>query len=118
MKGSMAGKRVSLSEVRELMERLGITPNYKGFYYATYAVGLAAEKPERLLLVTKWLYPEVARHYETTVNAVERDIRTIVGIIWSENRKVLEEIFRCRITSKPTVSQFLAMITSYLMRFI
>ena len=39
MKGSMAGKRVSLSEVRELMERLGITPNYKGFYYTVYAVG-------------------------------------------------------------------------------
>ena len=111
----MVGKAVGIGEVRELMERLGITLNYKGFYYAVYAVRLAAEKPERLLLVTKWLYPEVARHYETTVNAVERDIRTVVGIIWRENRKALEEIFRCRITAKPTVSQFLAMITSYLL---
>ena len=82
----MVGKAIGIGEVRELMERLGITLNYKGFYYAVYAVRLAAEKPERLLLVTKWLYPEVARHYETTVNAVERDIRTVVGIIWRENR--------------------------------
>ena len=111
----MVGKAIGIGEVRELMERLGITLNYKGFYYAVYAVRLAAEKPERLLLVTKWLYPEVARYYETTVNAVERDIRTVVGIIWRENRKALEEIFRCRITAKPTVSQFLAMITSYLL---
>ena len=109
------GKAIGIGEVREIMERLGITLNYKGFYYAVYAVCLAAEEPERLLLVTKWLYPEVARHYETTVNAVERDIRTVVGIIWRENRKALEQIFRCRITAKPTVSQFLAMITSYLM---
>ena len=111
----MVGKAIGIGEVRELMERLGITLNYKGFYYAVYAVCLAVEKPERLLLVTKWLYPEVARYYETTVNAVERDIRTVVGIIWRENRKALEEIFRCRITAKPTVSQFLAMITSYLL---
>ena len=111
----MVGKAIGIGEVRELMERLGITLNYKGFYNAVYAVCLVAEKPERLLLVTKWLYPEVARHYETTVNAVERDIRTVVGIIWRENRKALEEIFRCRITVKPTVSQFLAMITSHLL---
>ena len=109
------GKAVDISEVREIMGRLGVTPNYKGFYYTVYAVCLVADKPERLLLVTKWLYPEVARHYETTVNAVERDIRTVVGIMWNENRKALEEIFRYRITTKPTVSQFLAMITSYLL---
>ncbi len=88
----MVGKAIGIGEVRELMERLGITLNYKGFYYAVYAVCLVAEKPERSLLVTKWLYPEVARHYETTVNAVERDIRTVVGIIWRENRKALEDI--------------------------
>lgn len=116
MQGSIVGKGIGMGEVRQLMGRLGITPNYKGFYYAAYAVFLAAERPERLLLVTKWLYPEVARHYETTVNAVERDIRTVVCIIWSENRKVLEETFHCRLTARPTVSQFLSMLTSYLLR--
>ena len=49
----MVGKAIGIGEVRELMERLGITLNYKGFYYAVYAVCLVAEKPERLLLVTK-----------------------------------------------------------------
>ena len=77
MQGSIVGKADDISEVREIMGRLGVTPNYKGFYYTVYAVCLVADKPERLLLVTKWLYPEVARHYETTVNAVERDIRTV-----------------------------------------
>ena len=34
----MVGKAIGIGEVRELMERLGITLNYKGFYYAVYAV--------------------------------------------------------------------------------
>ena len=33
----MVGKAIGIGEVRELMERLGITLNYKGFYYAVYA---------------------------------------------------------------------------------
>ena len=36
-----------------------------------------AEEPERLLLVTKWLYPDVAKQYGTNWKAVERDIRTV-----------------------------------------
>ena len=43
--------------VYDLLYRLGITANYTGFFHSAYAVCLVLEQPERLLLVTKWLYP-------------------------------------------------------------
>ena len=46
-------------EIYELLYRLGVTANYTGFFYTAYAVQLCAEHPDRLMLVTKWVYPDV-----------------------------------------------------------
>ena len=51
-----------LTEIYDLLYRLGITANYTGFFHMGYAVKLCCERPERLLMVTKWVYPEVAKH--------------------------------------------------------
>lgn len=48
-------------EVYDLLYQLGVTANYTGFFHMACAVSLCAEQPDRLLLVTKWLYPEVAK---------------------------------------------------------
>ena len=46
-----------------LLHQLGITENYKGFRYAAYAASLCALDQDRLLLVTKRLYPEIAKRF-------------------------------------------------------
>ena len=50
-----------MTVVYDLLYQLGVTANYTGFFHAAYAVSLCVEQPDRLLLVTKWLYPEVAK---------------------------------------------------------
>ena len=101
-----------LSPIYNLLYNLGVTANYTGFFHTAYAVYLAAREPERLTLVTKWLYPEVARRYNTTARSVERNIRTVAGIVWSDNRDRLEALTRCPIPTRPSASKFLAMLTS------
>ena len=75
-----------LTEIYDLLYRLGITANYTGFFHMGYAVKLCCERPERLLMVTKWVYPEVAKHYQTNGRAVERNIRTVGKVLWEQNR--------------------------------
>ena len=58
-------------EIYELLYRLGVTANYTGFFYTAYAVRLCAEHPDRLMLVTKWVYPDVAKRYRTNWKAVK-----------------------------------------------
>lgn len=98
----------------ELLYRLGVTANYKGFFHTASAVALCEEEPERLLLVTKWVYPDVARQYKTNWKAVERNIRTAGVIIWRENRRLLEELAGHRLADKPCNAQLLAILSSSL----
>ena len=54
----------------DLLYSLGVSANYKGFFHAAYAVSLCMERQDRLLLVTKCLYPDVAKQYGTNWKAV------------------------------------------------
>lgn len=79
-----------MRDIYDLLYRLGATANYTGFFHTAYAISLCVERPDRLLLVTKWLYPEVAKRYGTNWKAVERNIRTVSCIIWREGRPVAQ----------------------------
>ena len=98
--------------VYELLFRLGVTANYTGFFYTAYAVELCVEQPDRLLLVTKWLYPEVAKQYHTNWKAVERNIRTAANIIWQRNPALLETFAHGPLPRKPPNAQMLAILAS------
>ena len=102
-------------DIYALLYRLGVTANYTGFFQTASAVRLCMEQPERLLLVTKWVYPDVARQYKTSWKAVERNIRTVNGLVWKQNRPFLEKLVGRELLSKPSNAQLLA-ILSYSLR--
>lgn len=98
-------------EIYDLLHRLGVTVNYAGFQYIACAVQLCMEQPERLQLVTKWVYPDVGKRYGISWKAVERGIRTAGNIIWKQNRPLLEQLAERRLPRKPCAAQLLAMLT-------
>ena len=104
-----------IASTRRLLFMLGGTPNYAGFRYVIYALKLLSENNEmRLQLVTKWLYPDIAKHYQTEWKTVERDIRTLIGVIWKRNPILLQYIAGYPMNHKPTVSQFFGILWEYL----
>ena len=105
-----------LEIVYNLLYRLGVTANYTGFFHTACAVALCVEQPDKLLLVTKWLYPEVAKRYGTNWKAVERNIRTVSDIIWQESRPLLEQLARRPLVVKPRNAQLLAILAASLNR--
>lgn len=103
-----------MTDIYDLLYRLGATANYTGFFHTAYAISLCVEQLDRLLLVTKWLYPEVAKQYRTNWKAVERNIRTVSCIIWREGRPLLEELAHRHLEQKPRNAQMLAILVSSL----
>ena len=98
-----------LVKIYGALYRIGIFANYKGFYYIARAIELCAQQPERLQLITKWLYPEVAAYYHTTWQSVERSIRTVVAVAWKRNPDLISQMsLSSSLTRKPTPKQFLA----------
>ncbi len=102
-----------MKEIYSLLNRLGVTANYRGFYYCVDAVSLALEDSKRLSLVTKCLYPEVAKQNDTAPHCVERDIRTVARLGWKRNRELMMQLANGTLTEEPTVSQFLAILVAY-----
>ena len=102
-----------LVQARYLMNRLGITANYTGYHHAAHAVMLSAHEPERLLLVTKWIYPDVAKQYRTTWRGVERNIRTVSKLAWEKNRAELERMAQHALPTRPSAGVFLAILATH-----
>ena len=85
--------------------------NYMGFLYTACAVELCVRQPEHLRLVTKWVYSEGARRYQTNWKAVERHIRAASGMAWERNRPLLEELAGRPLPQRPYAAQLLAILS-------
>lgn len=99
-------------EFHALLTQFGITPNYKGFYFMDSALAHLKTNPEDLLLITKSLYPKVAKKHETSVQAVERNLRTVVTVAWKSNPALLQEMAGYPMSGRPSVSKFLGIVLS------
>ena len=108
----MYPKSINISEVYDLLYRLGVTAEYTGFFHTSYAVYLAVLHPKRLLLITKLLYPAVAKHYDTSWKRVERNIRTVIGIAWNCNQALLIELAHYPMRERPSPAHFIAILAS------
>lgn len=97
-----------------LLSRLGVTANYSGYHYAAYGIALAMEDPERLQLVTKWIYPDVAKKFRTTTDSVRKNIRKVIDLAWQRNPSLLSDVATCDLKQKPGTAEFLAMVVVYL----
>ena len=97
-------------DIYDLLYGLGISANYTGFFQTVCAVELCRADPTRLQLVTKQVYPEVARRCKTSWIAVERNIRTVCAIAWKNNRHLLEQLGRRPFPQRPHNAQFLAIL--------
>lgn len=96
------------------MIRLGFQARQRGYRYLREAVLIAYQEPETLTAVTKCLYPEVAKRYNTTDKHVERAIRNAIETAWnrkeSEPFKTLFEKSYKNITTRPTNKEVIAKI--------
>lgn len=100
--------------ISRMMLDMGIPVHLKGYHYIRAAVMMAVEDMKVVGSVTKLLYPEIARRYNTTNGKVERAIRNAIEISWERgNRHTFEKMFGYCMESgqgRPTNSEYIAAI--------
>ena len=80
--------------VTEIIHQLGVPAHIKGYHYLRAAILASIDNQELLESVTKMLYPEVARQFDTTASRVERAIRHAIEIAWDRgNLDTLNSFF-------------------------
>lgn len=102
-----------LTDIYDVLYNLGAIANYVGFFHTSYAIFLSVEEPDRLRLITKWLYPDVAKHYGTNWKAVERNIRSTVSSIWRGHSGELSKLAGFPLQDKPSNTLFLEILSDY-----
>ena len=101
-----------LPEVYRLLLRLELSPCQVGFFYTAHAVALAVREPERLRLVTKCLYPAVAKRFGVTSQAVERGIRASIQAAWTAESGAVQALSPAPLTRKPRAARFIALLAA------
>ena len=98
--------------VTKLLLSLGVPAHLKGYHYLRSAILRSEQDIEVVSSVTKLLYPDVAREYNTSVQKVERAIRNAIEVSWMRgNIESMEEMFGFSAHSgkgRPTNSEYIA----------
>ena len=99
-------------KISKLLHDLGMPSHIKGYQYIRDAIILMHDDPTYFSGITKQLYPEIAKRYDTTASRVERAIRHAIEVSWSRgDYDLMDEIFGHSVDfdrAKPTNSEFLA----------
>lgn len=100
--------------VTNFIHELGVPAHIKGYQYVRSAIMMVVENMDLLNFITKQLYPDIAKAYNTTASRVERAIRHSIEVAWSRGKpETMNEIFGYTIHTgkgKPTNSEFIAMV--------
>lgn len=104
--------------VTDIIHEIGVPAHIKGYHYLREAIILTINNMEMINAVTKVLYPEVAKRFNTTPSRVERAIRHAIEVAWDRGDvEVLQKFFGYTVSGikgKPTNSEFIAMIADCL----
>ena len=98
-----------------IIHEVGVPAHIKGYQYVREAIMITVENMDVINSVTKVLYPEVAKRYNTTPSRVERAIRHAIEVAWDRgDLETLQRFFGYTVSNakgKPTNSEFIAMIS-------
>lgn len=93
---------------------VGIPAHIKGYQFLREAVKMAIVNPDIINAITKKLYPEVAKRFNTSASKVERAIRHAIEVAWNRGKiENINSLFGVRVYSpneKPTNGEFIALV--------
>ncbi|MGE7921237.1 sporulation transcription factor Spo0A [Viridibacillus sp. NPDC093762] len=97
-----------------IIKEIGVPAHIKGYAYLREAIQMVYMDVELLGSITKILYPDIAKKFDTTSSRVERAIRHAIEVAWNRgNYESISKMFGYTVhhlKSKPTNSEFIAMI--------
>lgn len=106
------------ASITSIIHEIGVPAHIKGYMYLREAITLVYHDIELLGSVTKVLYPDIAKSFNTTSSRVERAIRHAIEVAWGRgNIESISKMFGYTVNaskSKPTNSEFIAMVADKL----
>ena len=101
-------------EVQSVLRQLGATGKYLGYFYLAEGICRAMDDKSRLLAITKEIYQELAIRHHRTTGSVERNMRTVVHVVWKKKPGLMEEVTGYPFDERPSVGRFMGSVVESL----
>jgi len=119
---SQAAQRTGTTNIEAMVtgiiHEIGVPAHIKGYQYLREAIIIAVNDMDVINAITKVLYPQVAKTFQTTPSRVERAIRHAIEVAWDRgDLDTLQRFFGYTVSNtkgKPTNSEFIALIADKL----
>ena len=108
-------KKTEMDEkISNIFITVGIPAHIKGYQFLREAIKMAVDNPDIINSITKRLYPEVAKRFDTSPSKVERAIRHAIEVAWNRGKiENINTLFGVKVyghNEKPTNGEFIALV--------
>lgn len=119
IKNTTALNSVMEEKIAKIFISVGIPAHIKGYQYLREAIKEVVDDPSLINNITKKLYPNVAKVFDTSPSKVERAIRHAIEVAWNRGKiENINKIFGFKVynvNDKPTNGEFIALVADKLM---
>ena len=116
--GGAQGAKTLDEKITEVFLSVGIPAHIKGYHYLREAIRMVFNNPELIGMITKELYPGIARRFDTSPSMVERAIRHAIEVSWTRGKiENINKLFGFNVygkNEKPTNGEFIALVADKL----
>ena len=109
-------------EIRAALMHFGVIPKHLGYRFLWEAIRRNLEDKDALTGVTKILYPDLAKHFDTNSGCIERCMRNAIKSAWKkpENAETRDAYFGAFTSGlqeekPPSNSEFISLIREYIL---
>jgi len=105
-------------KVSDIFLLVGIPAHIRGYHFLREAIKMVVEDKDCINRITRQLYPDVAKKFNTTPSKVERAIRHAIDVAWSRGKaEGINQAFGYTVYGnydKPTNGEFIALVADKL----
>ncbi len=105
-------------KIIEILNKLGACKTYKGYYYILSSIEFIHEHETNFLPITKVLYVDIAKQYNTSDKCVEKNIRKVIEHIWKQDNNIslISNIFgENNLSKRLSNAEFLTLLYDYIL---
>lgn len=102
--------------IHDMLHQLGVSRTYRGYALLVEALTMALEDEDCLLRIGREVYQPIALRHGTNVWCVERNLRTVIRLIWRTNPAHLQALAGYPLTQMPSVAQCMDILVTELLR--
>lgn len=102
--------------INRLLESLGIGRQYRGHDVASQAICQVLQNEGNLLCLRSQVLKPMASRSQCGWQGLERNLRTAIRRAWQINAPRLQELAAYPLTATPTVTEFIDILSEYVMR--